>query len=76
MGEMRNTYKILVGKAQGKRPLRRPRRRFEDNIKIYLTEIGWEVVDSIHRSGSGLGTVEGSCEHEPSDTTRGGKYSE
>jgi hypothetical protein len=33
MGEMRNTYKILVGKPEGKRPLGRPRRRWEDNIR-------------------------------------------
>jgi hypothetical protein len=35
----------LVGKAEGKRPLERPRRRWEDNIRIDLTEIGWEIVD-------------------------------
>jgi hypothetical protein len=35
-GEMRNSYKILVGKPEGKRPLGRPRRRWEDNIKIEL----------------------------------------
>jgi hypothetical protein len=34
MGEMRNAYKILVGKSEGKRPLRRPRHRLEDNIKV------------------------------------------
>jgi hypothetical protein len=36
MGDMRNAYKILVGKPEGKRPLGRPRRRWEDNIKIEL----------------------------------------
>jgi len=40
MGEMRNGYKVLVGKPGGKRPLRRPRRRWEDNIKMGLREIG------------------------------------
>jgi hypothetical protein len=34
MGDKRNAYRILVGKPEGKRPLGRPRRRFEDNIKI------------------------------------------
>jgi hypothetical protein len=38
-GEKRNAYMILVGKPEGKRPLGRPRRRLEDNIKIDLTEI-------------------------------------
>jgi hypothetical protein len=41
MGEMRNAYKILVGKPARKRPLRRPRCRWEDNIKIDLREIGF-----------------------------------
>jgi hypothetical protein len=40
MGDKRNAYRILVGKPEGKRPLRRPRRRWEDNIEIDLTEIG------------------------------------
>jgi hypothetical protein len=41
MGEGRNVYRILVGKPEGKRPLGRPRRRWEDEIKMDLTEIGW-----------------------------------
>jgi hypothetical protein len=40
MGEKRNPYKILMGKPEGKRPLGRPRRRWVDNIKIELREIG------------------------------------
>jgi hypothetical protein len=35
-GEKRNTYRILVGKPEGKKPLRRPRRRWVDNIKMDL----------------------------------------
>jgi hypothetical protein len=42
MGETRNAYTILVGKPEGKRPLGRPRRRWVDNIKINLREIGWD----------------------------------
>jgi hypothetical protein len=41
MGETRNAYRILVGKPEGKSPLGRPRRRWVDNIKMYLREIGW-----------------------------------
>jgi hypothetical protein len=43
MGEKRNaySYRILVGKPEGKRPLGRPGRRYMDNIKIELREIGW-----------------------------------
>jgi hypothetical protein len=40
MGKMRNAYKILVGKPEGKIPLGRPRCRWEDNIKIDLRETG------------------------------------
>jgi hypothetical protein len=42
---MRNAYTILVGKPAGKRPLGRPRRRWEDNIRMDLREIDWEGVD-------------------------------
>jgi hypothetical protein len=40
MGERRGAYRALVGKPEGTRPLERPRRRWEDNIKIYLREMG------------------------------------
>jgi hypothetical protein len=50
---MRNAYKILVGKPEGKRPLGRPRRRWEDNININLSEIGLEAVDWIHLGSGG-----------------------
>jgi hypothetical protein len=62
MGEGRGVYRVLVGRPEGKRPLGRPRRRWEDNIKMNLREIG---IDG--RTGFGwLGT--GSrvcfCEHD------------
>jgi hypothetical protein len=41
----RNAYRILLGKPEGKRPLGRPRRRWVANIKMDLTEIGWDGVD-------------------------------
>jgi hypothetical protein len=43
MGEERNVYRVLMGKSEGKRPLERPRRRWEDGIRIDLREIGWGV---------------------------------
>jgi hypothetical protein len=48
MGEVRGAYNILVGKPERRRPLGRPRRRWEDNIKMDLTEIGFGDVDWIH----------------------------
>jgi hypothetical protein len=48
MGELRGTYDILVGKPEGRRPLGRPRRRWEGNIKMDLREIGFGDVDWIH----------------------------
>jgi hypothetical protein len=39
-GEGRGVYRVLVGNPEGKRPLGRPRRRWEDNIKMYLQEVG------------------------------------
>jgi hypothetical protein len=47
MGEKRNAYRILVGKPEGKRSLGRPRRRWVDNIKMDLREIGWNGMDWI-----------------------------
>jgi hypothetical protein len=47
MGENRNAYRIFVGKPERKRPLVRPRRRWLDNTKMDLREIGWDAVDWI-----------------------------
>ncbi|KAJ4431719.1 hypothetical protein ANN_20321 [Periplaneta americana] len=47
MGESRNAYTGLVGRVEGKRPLGRPRRRWEDNIKMYLREVGYNGMDWI-----------------------------
>jgi hypothetical protein len=60
-------YKILVGKPQGKRPLRRPRLRGEDNIRINLEELGGQVWNECIWLGT-KGPVAVSCEHvkEPS----------
>jgi hypothetical protein len=41
MGERRGVNRVLVGKPEGKRPLRRPRHRWEDNIMTDLQEMGW-----------------------------------
>jgi hypothetical protein len=48
IGEKRNAYRILVGNPEGKRPLGRPRRRWEDNIRMDLREIGWGGMNWIY----------------------------
>jgi hypothetical protein len=62
MGEERKVYKVLVGKPERKRPVGRPRRRWEEGIRMDLREIG---LDS---TGSGQGPVAGCCDcgDEPS----------
>jgi hypothetical protein len=47
MGDMRGAHRDLVGKPEGRRPLGRPRRRWKDNIKMDLKEVGWGVMDLI-----------------------------
>jgi hypothetical protein len=48
IGEVRGAYNILVGRPEGRRPLGRPRRRWVDNIKIDLREVGFRDVNCIH----------------------------
>jgi hypothetical protein len=45
MGEKRKAYRLLLGKPEGKRPLGRPRRRWVDNIRMYVGEVRWGDVD-------------------------------
>jgi hypothetical protein len=47
MGESRGVYMVLVGKTEGKRQLGRPRRRWKNNSKMYLQEVGLEGMDWI-----------------------------
>jgi hypothetical protein len=60
MREMRNAYKILVGKPEENRPFRRPRRKWEGNIRIGIRETGWKGVDWMHllRIGTSGGLVD------------------
>jgi hypothetical protein len=61
MGEGRNVYRVLVGNPEGKRPLERPRRRWEDRIRMDLGNISWGGC-GVDSSGSGWGPVAGSGE--------------
>jgi hypothetical protein len=68
MGEERKVYKVLEGKPEGKRPLGRPRRRWEDGIRMDLGEIGLGGGCGLDLTGSRQGQVAGCCEcgDEPS----------
>jgi hypothetical protein len=59
----------FVGKSEGKKPLGRPRLRWEDNFRMALKEIGWEVLDI-------SASVAGFCEHdnEPSGYIKGEEF--
>jgi len=61
MGWRRGVYRFLVGKREGKRPLGRPRLRWEDNIKMDLQDVGCGGMDWIELAQI-IGQVLGSCE--------------
>jgi hypothetical protein len=67
MGEKRKVYKVLMGKPEGRRPLGRSRRRWEDGVRMDLREIGLGVC-GLDSTGSGQGPMAGYCEcgDEPS----------
>jgi hypothetical protein len=69
--EKRNQYRILVGKPEGKRPLRRPQHRWVDNIKIDLRETGWAGMNWINLAQD-RGQWRALCEHgnEPSSSIK------
>jgi hypothetical protein len=68
MGDERKVYRVLVGKPEGKRPLGRPRHRWEDGIRMDLREIGLGGGGRLDSTVSGQGPVAGCCEcgDEPS----------
>jgi hypothetical protein len=70
MGEERKVYRVLVGKPEIKRPIGRPRRRWEDGIRMDISEIGLGGVCELDSTDSGHGPVGGCCEcgDEPSDS--------
>jgi hypothetical protein len=69
MGE-RELYRVLVGKPEGKRPFGRPRRRWEDGIRMDLREIGWGSAEwSLLRMETGEGSCEYGDEPAGSDAT-------
>jgi hypothetical protein len=77
MGERRGAYRALVGKPEGRRPLERPKHRWEDNIKMDLLR-GWVGGHRLDLSGSGQGQVEGCCVYgdDPSGSIKCGEFLE
>jgi hypothetical protein len=75
MGEGRGVYRILVGKPEGKRPMGRPRRRWDYNIKMDLHEVGFGGY-GLNRTDSGEGHVAVTCEcgNEPSGSKKFGEF--
>ena len=71
MGERRGVYGVLVSKPEGKGPLGRPMRRWEDNIKMDLQEVWVWTGSKWLKIGSG-GTCE--CENEPSVSMKFGEF--
>jgi hypothetical protein len=74
MGEGRCEYRVLVRKPKGKRPLGRPRRRWEDNIKADIQEVGCGVMDwtELAQNRQVAGTCE--CGNEPSGSIKCGEF--
>jgi hypothetical protein len=75
MVQNRGLYMVLVGKPEGKRPLGRPRCRWEDNIEIDLQEVGcggMDWIDLVQVMDRGVGTCE--CGNEPSDSIKYGEF--
>jgi hypothetical protein len=70
VGERRGAYRIFVEKRQGRRPLGRSGRRWEDHIKVDLREVGWGY--GLDRSGLGERQMTGCCEcgNEPSGSIK------
>jgi hypothetical protein len=65
----------LVGKLEGKRPLGRPKRRWEDNIRMVLREMGWEGVVWIHLAQErDQWRASGEHGNEPSDSVKCGEF--
>jgi hypothetical protein len=74
IGEIKNEYSVLVGKPEGKRPLGRSRRRWEDSIRMDIMKIWFEGVDWRHWLR--MGPVADSCEHgnEISGSVKSGEF--
>jgi hypothetical protein len=74
MGEERGAYRVLVGKPEGKRPLGRPRRRWVDNIRMDLQEVGCGYMDWIGLAQDRDGWRKLECSNESSGSIQCGEF--
>jgi len=74
MGEEREVYRVLVGKLEGKRPLGRPRRRWVDNIRMDLQEVGCGYKDSIGLAQGRQVADACECGNEPLGSVKCGEF--
>jgi len=74
MEERRGVYRVLLGKHWGKRPLGKPRCRWEDNIKMDLQEVEWEMWTGSSWLGTGTGDGPFECGNEPSGSIKCGEF--
>ena len=72
MGKRRGAYRVLVGKPDGKRPLERRRRRWDDNVKTDLQEVGWKSWTGLNWLR--IGTGGGECGNEPLCSIKCGEF--
>jgi len=74
MGEERGAYRSLVGRREGKRPLGRPRRRWVDNIRMDLQEVGYGYMDWVGLAEDRQLADACECGHEPSGSVKCGEF--
>ena len=74
MGEGRGVYSVLVGKPEGRRPLDRPRRRWENNIRMDLREVGCGCVDCMELAQDRDRWRALVCRDEPSGSIKCGEF--
>ena len=74
MGERRGVYRVLVGKLEAKRPLGRPRRRWVDNIRMDLQDVGCGYMDWIWLAQDRQVADACECGNEPSGSVKWGEF--
>jgi len=74
IGEERGVYRVLLGKPEGRRPLRRPRSRWVDNIRMNLQEVGCGYMDWIGLAQDGQVADACECVNEPSSSVKCGEF--